>query len=610
MADVAELSVLLRVRDEASASLKSFSASLRTVGRQTRIAGQNLLMVSGPILGIGAVGLKAAATFESSFAKVKRSTKLSEAQFKMLAKGIKLMSTQVRVSVKDLGQIAAAANEFGVKGAADVEAFTRMVADLVTATGMSAEEATKALGQRLSATVQVTGESFDELLKRTGNALVQSGDLAGDAAAQYETVGFQVDNLKNQGVALAASIGDALVPMLKQLILWATPIIESITKWVSENQTLVKGVAIVAGVVAALGTGLVALGLLLSVASVAAAGFGVVLAIATSPVTLIIGAIALLAAGIWLLWQNWDKVTQFVSDVFHSRWAWLLPGGALVKAIMAIVENWDTIWGTVKNIWDSVTGFIADTWNSGWGWLRDTFGDVVNGIKTIWNTVWDGIKNAWDTVTGAISGMWNSGWGWLTDTFSTVVKGVKAIWDTIWGAVSATFNTISSAIAGVWNSSWGWLTDTFSTVVKGVKAIWDTVWGGIQTTFETITDHIISAMRIFVGVLADLLSAVPGNILGSQDLADKLRKFANERNERGYATGGVVPGPVGMPQIATVHGGEEILTPRQRGARGSGGSLVINITGNNIWGDLDMQEVVLKALRQADLTGGLGFMKA
>lgn len=41
----------------------------------------------------------------------------------------------------------------------------------------------------------------------------------------------------------------------------------------------------------------------------------------------------------------------------------------------------------------------------------------------------------------------------------------------------------------------------------------------------------------------------------------------------GFAEGGVVPGPLGAPQLAVVHGGEEVLTPGQR----SGGGVVYNI---------------------------------
>lgn len=43
-----------------------------------------------------------------------------------------------------------------------------------------------------------------------------------------------------------------------------------------------------------------------------------------------------------------------------------------------------------------------------------------------------------------------------------------------------------------------------------------------------------------------------------------------------YASGGVVPGPIGSPRMAIVHGGEEVLTPQQRGQRGG---ITINING-------------------------------
>lgn len=45
------------------------------------------------------------------------------------------------------------------------------------------------------------------------------------------------------------------------------------------------------------------------------------------------------------------------------------------------------------------------------------------------------------------------------------------------------------------------------------------------------------------------------------------RRQAGARYGGNYDIGGVVPGPVGIPQLAVVHGGEEILTPSQRAER-------------------------------------------
>ena len=49
----------------------------------------------------------------------------------------------------------------------------------------------------------------------------------------------------------------------------------------------------------------------------------------------------------------------------------------------------------------------------------------------------------------------------------------------------------------------------------------------------------------------------------------------------GYATGGVVPGPVGQPQMAVVHGGEEIIPANERG--GGGGVTIHNLNVKASW---------------------------
>jgi len=49
-------------------------------------------------------------------------------------------------------------------------------------------------------------------------------------------------------------------------------------------------------------------------------------------------------------------------------------------------------------------------------------------------------------------------------------------------------------------------------------------------------------------------------------------------NIPGFASGGIVPGPVGTPQLAVVHGGEEVRTPAQQRGGSAGGSVTINVS--------------------------------
>lgn len=65
----------------------------------------------------------------------------------------------------------------------------------------------------------------------------------------------------------------------------------------------------------------------------------------------------------------------------------------------------------------------------------------------------------------------------------------------------------------------------------------------------------------------------------------------------GYASGGVVPGPTGAPQLAVVHGGNPVLTPGQR--RGGAG-VVVNVSTLDSRG---VPEAVVEGLRQAKRMG-------
>lgn len=83
----------------------------------------------------------------------------------------------------------------------------------------------------------------------------------------------------------------------------------------------------------------------------------------------------------------------------------------------------------------------------------------------------------------------------------------------------------------------------------------------------------------------------------------------------GFAHGGIVPGPIGAPLLATVHGGEMILPSgvAQQVIRGSGtggGSLAVTVDmrGAQVYGIDDLEQRVLTAVTQAYRRGGLSFL--
>lgn len=84
--------------------------------------------------------------------------------------------------------------------------------------------------------------------------------------------------------------------------------------------------------------------------------------------------------------------------------------------------------------------------------------------------------------------------------------------------------------------------------------------GGVFDWLSRRLDELKSAVQWVQDTIASL--PTPGDVLGSiptPGLPDFIPRF-------GFATGGVVPGPLGAPQVAVVHGGEEVRTPAQRNA--------------------------------------------
>jgi hypothetical protein len=134
----------------------------------------------------------------------------------------------------------------------------------------------------------------------------------------------------------------------------------------------------------------------------------------------VVGVAAAITAAI-LIWKNWDKivnflklsiaflkdmfvksfekiksvfksVTDFVFSVYNSNLGWLLPGGVLIKAIVFLKKNWDTIWGAIKSTFKTVTDSLASTFQAVKTTILGIWDGIVSGIKGSVNTIIDAIN--------------------------------------------------------------------------------------------------------------------------------------------------------------------------------------------------------------------------
>jgi len=157
MAQVTIVEAIIRLRDEMTTKLKA--------------AGSALLPLSIGMTALGGGALKAASDFESAFAGVRKTFSGTEEDLQMVNAAIRKMATQIPATTTELAAVAEAAGQLGIKGGANVLAFTETMVRLGVSTNLTAEEA--AVGFARFQNITLSGK---ETVGQLGSALVFLGN--------------------------------------------------------------------------------------------------------------------------------------------------------------------------------------------------------------------------------------------------------------------------------------------------------------------------------------------------------------------------------------------------------------------------------------------------
>lgn len=258
-------------------------------------------------------------------------------------------------------------------------------------------------------------------IERDRQAFADNSALQVEYAKRLDTTAAQFQIFMNNANDLAITLGDALVPIMKDLAENLQPVFDAIKFGVDIFKDLPKPVqtAIVSfvGAMVLLGpalmviggatTGIVAIGTLVGFL-IAATPAIVAFTLAAAPWLLAIGAIAL---GGYLIYKNWDKISALfeqakeailgagegVLNFFENNWpevATLISGP--FAPIVALATD---AFGIRSALEDAIGGLID--WLGGVpGWIKNAFGDAAHLLwdvgKAILNGLWEGMKSAWE----------------------------------------------------------------------------------------------------------------------------------------------------------------------------------------------------------------------
>jgi hypothetical protein len=258
---------------------------------------------------------------------------------------------------------------------------------------------------------------------------------------------------------------------------------------------------------------------------------------------------------------------------------------------------------------------------------------ITNGLLPIFTSLLgflggEGILAAFGLIgvaLGILVAAWITNFGNIRDFVGTMVKSIINIFG---GAIDI--------LIGIVNADGSLIINGFRRVFKGITDIVDAFGLFIGNTFIDIVRFIITGPIRFFKKLGEIIRSVLINGLGiSEDsalirfidflveklgiaidfvsrLADKIKEFSSKITGEGgiaslitgggligkigdllgFANGGVVPGPIGAPQLAVVHGGETVTPPGGMGGGGSTFNITINTTGG-----INPQELVREIKR-------------
>ncbi|MGX4744660.1 phage tail tape measure protein [Providencia rettgeri] len=159
---------------------------------------------------------------------------------------------------------------------------------------------------------------------------------------------------------------------------------------------------------------------------IAAMAAGVSFSFMSWPVLLVIGAIALLAYGIYKLIKHWDDVKAAVMNTTAFKVV-----AIAVRAVgLVAMQAWE--WMSQK--WQEFKDYFGDTL------VFKTIIAMSELISQAFNTAWNAIADGWAALWGAFENFS------LIDTFDSMIEGVVKLffdaWETIESSFAKTFNGI------------------------------------------------------------------------------------------------------------------------------------------------------------------------
>lgn len=452
-----------------------------------------------------------------------------------------------------------------------------------------AVEGFEKLKEHLQPAVDKIKDAFDRLstalapIKEKIDEYVSSGKAAEDASSLLETA----LDLVSGAIELVADSISVLSDFIENIIQG----FKDMKQWCSENKTALELLAVAAGTIAGLiiaaNAGQIALnatmgianGLLIAgsvaegimsaattiwsgvctVATGATTALGAAFTFLTSPISLIILAIgAAIAVGI-LLYKNWDKIKEKLSELWkHIKEIWEKIRSAIAEKVEAIKEKIESGFNAVKekveNIFNGIKDFLSTVWEgiknivkfallfigelmsaafqiitlpfqliwenckdyiiAAWDFIKNAISTALDAIKATIEVVWDAIVGFIGPILETIYGLFQTVWQNVVDTITTIMEDIKNVIETVWNAIVDFLTPILETIKNVVQIAWEAIKTAITTILGVIKNVITTAWNAIKSVIDTVSNAIKSVISTVWNTIKSVITTILNTIKG------------------------------------------------------------------------------------------------
>ena len=372
----------------------------------------------------------------------------------------------------------------------------------------------------------------------------QAGGLAGAFELLSGKVSFIVSGIKDLGLALKALTFDKLVSFGETIYLnalYAKDFVVNSGKLIVElgKTALELGKSALAWGVHAAQMGLaaaaeIAQSVAAGVAAAATWALNGAIAVLTSPITLVIAAIAALIAIGVLLYQNWDTVVEF------AKTAWQGLCDFISGICQAIGEFFSGLWTKLQEIFEPIGQWFSEKFQQAWDAIVNIFSGIGEWFSGVFQGAWDAIVNIftpigswfgqrWADVTSALA---NIG-AWFTDMFQKAWTGLTNIFSKLgswfgerWADVTNALSSVSNWFGEMFTNAYNAVKDAFSSIGDFFSGVWETVKGIFvnagQMVGEAVGGAFKSAVNAVLGTIENVVNGFIGMINGVLDVVRNL----------------------------------------------------------------------------------------